>query len=159
MDMIQRILCPTDFSDTAGKAIQYAERLAIQTGADLYLVHAFDTPAELTVLAQTHPLDNQHKEQLDAQLVDSTLGNRVIRLLHAGPAGDVICWMAQEHRCDLIIMGTHGRSGLRHLFFGSVAEHVLRHARSPVLTIRDRPENEPPLHQPLVIPIKAPRFM
>lgn len=159
MEMIRRILCPTDFSTTAAKAMQYAERLAIQTGADLYLAHAFETPIEMTLAGQTQPRDIHHQNQLNQALVESPLANRVIRLLHAGPAGEVICWMAQEHDCDLVIMGTHGRGGLRHLIFGSVAEYVLRHARSPVLTVRDRPDNEPPLQQPLVVPIKAPRFM
>jgi universal stress protein A len=159
MQMIQRILCPTDFSAAAAGAMQYAERLALQTGADLYLVHAFDTPLEMTLPGQTHPRDPRHQQRLDELLLDSTLGNRVSRLLHAGSAGDVICWMAQEHSCDLIVMGTHGGGGVKHLLFGSVAEFVLRHARCPVLTIRERPANEPPLPQPLVVPIKAPRFM
>ena len=159
MDMFRRILCATDFSATSDKAMRYAERLALQAGADLYLAHAFDTPVAMTVPEQTHPLDSKHQTQLDQLLVDSPLANRIVRLLHAGPPGEVICWMAQEHNCDLIVMGTHGHGGLKHLIFGSVAEHVLRHARCPVITIRDRADNEPPLQQPLVIPLKAPRFM
>jgi universal stress protein A len=159
MEMIRRILCPTDFSSTADKAMRYAERLAIQTGADMYLVHAFGRPIELTVAAQTHPYDHQHEEHLNRLLVDSPLANRIIRLLHAGSAGEVICWLAQEHSSDIIVMGTHGSGALHHLIFGSVAEHVLQHARCPVLTIRDRPANEPSLEQPLVVPIKAPRYM
>lgn len=159
MDMIRRILCSTDFSATADIAVRYAERLAIQTGADLFIAHAFDRPVEMTVAAQTHPLDIRHQEQLDQVLRESPLSNRIVRLLHAGPAGEVICWMAQEQNCDLIVMGTHGHGGLMHMLFGSVTEYVLRHARCPVLTIRDRPANEPPLQQPLVVPLKAPRFM
>ncbi|HEY4259396.1 MAG TPA: universal stress protein, partial [Schlesneria sp.] len=77
----------------------------------------------------------------------------------AGEAGEVICWLAQQHQCDIIIMGTHGTHALHHMIFGSAAEHVLQHARCPVLTIRDRPANKPPLEQPLVVPIKAPRYM
>ncbi len=159
MDMIRRILCPTDFSATATKAVKYAERLALQTAADLYLVNAFSTPVELTVASQTSPRDSQHQENMNQLLVESPLANRVVRLLHAGEPGEVICWMAQEHSCDVIIMGTHGHGGLHHLIFGSVAEYVLRHARCPVMTIRNRPDNEPPLTQPLVVPVKAPRFM
>ena len=146
---LQRILCPTDFSTASDKAMRYAEQLALQSGADLYLIHAFDIPVQMTVAAQTHPLDLRHQEQLQSLLLESSLANRVVRLLHAGPAGEVICWMAQEHQCDLIVMGTHGHSGLMHLIFGSIAEYVLRHARCPVLTIRDRPKDEPPLSQPL----------
>ena len=159
MDLIQRILCPTDFSTTAANAMRYAERLALQTGADLFLVHAFDRPVEMTVAAQTVPFDQAHQDQLDQLLRDSTLANRIVRLLHAGSAGEVICWLAQEHNCDLIVMGTHGHSGLKHLIFGSTAEYVLRNARCPVTSIRDRQGDEPKLQQPLVVPIKAPRFM
>lgn len=159
MDMFQKILCATDFSPPADKAVRYAERLAGQTGARLIIAHAFDAPAEMTVPSQTIPLDTRHRQQLDECLADSSLTGQIERLLHAGPAGEVVCWLAQEHQCDLIVLGTHGRSGLRHLLFGSVAEYVLRNARCPVITIRDRPADEPPLPQPLVIPLKAPRLM
>ena len=159
MEMIRRILCPTDFSARAELALRYAERLAIQTAADLYVVHSFGQPVEMTVAGQTHPLDLKDQEQLEKVLRDSPLGNRVIRLQHAGDPGEVICWMAQEQNCDLIVMGTHGHGGLLHRIFGSVTEHVLRHARCPVMTIRERVTNEAPLQQPLVVPIKAPRFM
>jgi len=159
MEIFRKILCATDFSATADKAVRYAERLAGEAEADLILAHAFDTPTELTVPAQTLPLDVRHRELLDQTLADSPLSNRITRLLHAGQAGEVLCWLAQEHQCDLIVMGTHGHGGLRHLIFGSVAEYVLRHARCPVLTIRDRPADEPRLPQPLVIPVKAPRLM
>ena len=156
---IKVIVCPTDFSKAATKAVDYAEQLAIETGAELILVHAFDIPAEMTIRGQEHPRDKRHEEELKAVLNDSPHAARIQRVLHAGQAGEVICWLAQERKCDLIVMGTHGRTGLRHLLMGSVAEHVLRHARCPVLTIRDRDPNEPPLKQPLVLPIPAPAFM
>ena len=159
MQTIQHILCPTDFSDTAAKAVAYAEQLAIEAGAELTLVHAFDTPATWTLAGQEHPRDPRLQQQLDALLADSPHAQKIHRRQHAGAAGEVICWMAQEQHCDLIVMGTHGRSGLKHLLFGSVAEHVLRHARCPVVTIRDRNPNEPPLPQPIVMPVPAPRFM
>ena len=79
--------------------------------------------------------------------------------MHAGPPGEVICWMAQEQQCDLVVLGSHGRAALAHLLLGSVAEYVLRHARCPVLTVRDRPADEPPLAEPRVLPVPAPRFL
>ena len=82
-----------------------------------------------------------------------------MRVLHAGPPAEVICWLAQERKCDLIVMGTHGRSGLKHLLLGSVAELVLRNARCPVLTVRDRPANDPQLAEPKVLPLAPPRLM
>lgn len=159
MQTIQRILCPTDFSFLAAKAMAYAERLAIEADAELILLHAFDIPGTWTLAGQEHPRDVRLQEQLYSLLADSSHGNRIQRKLHAGQAGEVICWMAQDQKCDLIVMGTHGWTGLRHLLFGSVAEYVLRHARCPVLSIRDRDPNEPLLAQPMVMPIPAPRFM
>lgn len=159
MQTITHILCPTDFSSTAVRALKYAERLAIETNAELTLMHAFDTPATYTLSGQEHPRDPRLLQQLNELLVDSPLGNKIHRLQHAGEAGEVICWMAQDRKCDMIVMGTHGRSGVSHLLFGSVAEYVLRHARCPVVTIRDRDPNEPALPQPTVMPIPAPRFM
>ena len=159
MGLFQHILCATDFSDTAAKAVKYAEHLAIESDAELLLLHAFDDPATMSLAGQLHPRDIRSEQQLNSLLVDSPYADKIHRLQHAGDPGEVICWMAQDRHCDLIVMGTHGRTGLRHLLFGSVAEYVLRHARCPVLTIRDRDPNEAPLEQPLVMPIKAPRFM
>ena len=82
-----------------------------------------------------------------------------IRVLHAGPPGEVICWLAENLACDLIVMGTHGRTGLKHLLLGGVAEYVVRHARCPVLTVAEKPADEPPLVEPLALPPKAPIFM
>jgi universal stress protein A len=159
MSVIQHILCPTDFSETAARAVKYAESLAMETGAELSLVHSFDIPATWTLQGQSHPRDQRLEKQLDEVLAGSSLGTKLHRLLHAGMPGEVICWTAQDRKCDLIVMGTHGRTGLKHLLFGSVAEYVLRHARCPVVTIRDRDPNEAPLKQPIVMPIPPPAFM
>ncbi|HQU45727.1 MAG: hypothetical protein B7Z74_01130 [Deltaproteobacteria bacterium 21-66-5] len=155
--LIRRILCPVDFSHASGRAFAYAQRLAHDTGAELVLLHAFDVPETLNLVGQEHPTDPTLREQLDA--VPALPDVSVERILHAGPPGPVICWMAQERGCDLIVMGTHGRSALAHLLLGSVAEYVLRHARAPVLTLRDRPTEEPPLAEPRVLPVPAPRFL
>lgn len=159
MKLIQHILCPTDFSETAMKAVKYGEQLAIEAGAELTLIHAFDTPATWNLQGQVHPRDPKLEEQLKAVLADSPHAAKIHRLQHAGLSGEVICWTAQDRGCDLIVMGTHGRTGMRHLLFGSVAEYVLQHARCPVVTIRDRDPNEPPLKQPIVMPIPPPSFM
>ena len=155
--LIQRILCPIDFSHASGRAFAYAQELATQTSAELVLLHAFEVPETLNLVGQEHPADPSLREQLDRVPVADNV--RVARLLHAGSPGAVICWTAQRHGCDLIVMGTHGRGALAHLLMGSVAEYVLRHARSPVLTIRDRPADEPPLEEPRVLPVPPPRFL
>lgn len=153
---IQRILCPTDFSSTAEKAVKYAEQLAIEADAELTLMHSFEIPATWSRAGQTHPLDADLEEQLNATLAGSPHEAKIHRLQHAGLSGEVICWMAQDRGCDLIVMGTHGRTGLRHLLFGSVAEYVLRHARCPVVTIRDRDPKEPLLVEPIIMPPPTP---
>jgi universal stress protein A len=172
---IQRILCPVDFSEASAAALAYAERLTRSTGAELVLVHAFDIPASLTyadvLLVHAfdipasltyadvqNPADPDVRKQLE-ELPLSFTDVKTVRVLHAGPPGEVICWLAQHRACDLIVMGTHGRTGLKHLLLGSVAEYVMRHARCPVVTVRERPADEPPLTEPLVLPPKAPRFM
>lgn len=159
MNLIQRILCPTDFSPTADKAFAYANRLAESICAELILLHVFDQPNFQTTHPEEHPLDPSIEQQLKAI---EPLGPdvKLRRLLHCGAPGEVICWAAQEHQCDVIVLGTHGHTGLMHLLLGSVAEYCLRHARCPVLTVRDRPKDEPPLTEPaLPIPHLAPRWM
>lgn len=158
MQPIQRILCPVDFSQTSIRALAYAERLAASTKARLVLLHAFDIPASLTYADIENPSDAGVRTQLES-LPLTVVGMEVTRVLHAGPAGEVICWAAEQRGCDLIVMGTHGRTGLIHLLLGSVAEYTMKHARCPVVTVRDRPANEPPLSEPLMLPPKAPRFM
>jgi nucleotide-binding universal stress UspA family protein len=125
--------------------------------AELVLLYAFETPQTLSADSQSIPSDPAISERLQALAASSKVP--VIPVLHAGPAGEVICWVAQQRECDLIVLGTHGRTGLVHLLLGSVSEHVMRHARCPVLTVRQRPVNEPPLGEPLVMPLKAPPFM
>ena len=143
---IRRILCPTDFSPASHAAFEYAERLAASTGAELLVLHAelgwgatasSDQPSAATTqaLGKVQPRE---------------AGVHVEHLVDYGVPGEVICWVAQERKCDQIVMGTHGRTGLSRLLMGSVAEHVIRHARCPVLTVRLRPENEEPLKKPEV---------
>jgi universal stress protein A len=158
MEPIQRILCAVDFSDASAAALAYAGRLARSSRAELVLVHAFDIPASLTYADVENPADPTVRQRLE-ELSLSSSETRAVRVLHAGPPGEVICWLAQHHECDLIVMGTHGRTGLKHLLLGSVAEFVMRHARCPVATVRERPADELPLTEPLVLPPKAPRFM
>jgi universal stress protein A len=157
ISLIKRILCPIDFSHASGRAFAYAERLAQELSAELVMLHAFEVPETLNLMGQEHPADPSLREQFESVPVADDV--RVVRVLHAGHAGEVICWVAQERDCDLVVMGSHGRSALTHLLVGSVAEYVLRHARSPVLTVRDHAPDEPPLKEPRVLPVPAPRFL
>lgn len=147
-DPIHRILCPVDFSETSTKAFEYAVRVAEHTEATIILFHAFDVPDSWAKGGRLNEIDPQVK----AQLMEMTPAAEVSieRVAHGGPAGPVICWMAQDKACDLIVVGTHGRRGVSHLLMGSVAEYCVRNARCPVLTVRDRPPGEVPLDEPEV---------
>lgn len=146
-DPIHRILCPIDFSPTSEKAFSYATRIAEHSGATIILFHAFDVPDSWSAGGRVDELDQELKDKLLAMSPASTKLN-VERVAHGGPAGPVICWIAQEQKCDLIVIGTHGRRGVSHLLLGSVAEYCVRNARCPVLTVRDRPAGELPLEEP-----------
>lgn len=158
MQPIQRILCPVDFSNVSAKALAYAERLAAGSGAELVLLHAFDIPASHAYADLQNPADEAIRKQF-AEVPLSSPQTKSVRVLHAGPPGEVICWLAENRGCDLIVMGTHGRTGLKHLLLGGVAEYVVQHARCAVLTVSDKPAALPPLPEPLALPPKAPRFM
>jgi len=119
---IRRILVPIDFSPTSDAALAEARDLAAALGAALRLVHVLDGPGV--------------REELSAG-VDAALGNDTALL--TGPVATTMVAYAQSHAIDLIVMGTHGRSGLAHLLLGSVAERVVRTAPCPVLTVRQQP--------------------
>ncbi|REK10258.1 MAG: universal stress protein [Planctomycetota bacterium] len=158
MTLFKRILCPVDFSETSTQALLYAEKLAREMGAELILVHAFDAPKSYDDAGQREPADPNIKAKLqDIKPMYPELPVR--RALHAGPPGEVVCWLAQDQQCDLIVMGTHGRSGLMHLLMGSVAEYVLRHAQCPVVVVRDKPSDEPAPVEPKVLPLPPPQWM
>src|SRR5690349_14676080 len=126
MDAFKRILCATDFSQTAARAFELAQELARDTKSELLLLHAFEIPKELTAESQSIPEDPKIAERVRAMAAEAIVP--VTQVLHAGPPGEVICWIAQQRQCDLIVLGTHGRTGLMHLLLGSVSEHVMRHA-------------------------------
>jgi len=151
MKQIERILCPVDFSETSTEAFDYANRLAATTGAELIVLHSFDAPALHGITGQDRPADPLLVRRLEAQ-TSPLPGVRIQRVLHAGLPAETICLQAEQRNCDLIVMGTHGLTGLAHLLLGSVAEHVLRHAPCPVLVVRGRRANEPPLDKPLMPP-------
>ena len=136
---ISRILVATDFSDQASHALEWARSLAAAFGAKLVLLHVIDiiTLAEMAcVTGATDPLhilrEQAHKcmGELKALIPDA---ETVVREASPRP---VIVDVALELNCQMIVMGTHGRSGLAHLLLGSVAEYVVRNSKVPVLTVR-----------------------
>jgi|SRR5579872_7344352 len=138
---ISRILVATDFSPHAWKALEWARFVADVFRAKLFLLHVIDIFSLAEVAPVTAGLDplsllreHAHKSmrELKTAVPDAEI---VIREASPRP---VIVDVALELNCQMIIMGTHGRSGLAHLLLGSVAEYVVRNSKVPVLTVHTR---------------------
>ncbi len=147
---LTRILVPTDFSDTSDAALAYAKTLAGQLGASLHLLHVFADPyAVATYSPEVYaplPPDVRERtlEDIETRLqerLDPTEQRRFRGTTEVvtGLTAKQIVRYAAAHDIDLIVMGTHGRRGVAHLLLGSVAEHVVRTAECPVLTVREAP--------------------
>jgi universal stress protein A len=142
---LQRILLPTDFSDYSAAATRYACELATRFDAELHLLHMLETHLGSTPgLAMGLALPNYISESRAAaeKAMDDVLdpkwtaGRTVIRALVEGSPKVEIIQYARKQNIDLIVLATHGRTGLTHVIMGSVAEAVVRTAPCPVLTVR-----------------------
>lgn len=138
---IRTILYPTDFSAPSESAFELACALARDYGARLWIVHVAPPPAAVMgeFGALPPPPDEYGRADLEEKL--RRLQDRAPKIavrcqLQRGDAATEILKAAQESGCDLIVMGTHGRTALRRLLMGSVAEQVLRRAPCPVLTVK-----------------------
>ncbi|MCA9171892.1 MAG: universal stress protein [Planctomycetales bacterium] len=146
---VTQVLFPTDLSSSSQLAFPEAERFAKALGARLIVLYVAPPPDYWSTGGEPVELDPETVAALRAvRPVSSDVP--VEHVTHIGLAGEVICWVAQELDCDLIVMSTHGHSGLKHLLFGSVAEYVIRHARCPVTTVRQHAADEKRLPEPQV---------
>ncbi len=145
---IQAILAPTDFSAHSEQAVRYACGLAARLGSDLHLLHilseilpAGPDPILMPVMPPEYYQENEDraKETLD-RLLDPAWGSprAVVPAVRWGSPVESIVAYALDHHVDLIVIATHGRTGLSHVLLGSVAERIVREAPCPVLTLRDR---------------------
>ena len=138
---LKSILVPIDFSRISQKALDYAVPLAKQFGAKITVLHAIEPPPysiDLTYLpmGDGFPIGPMKKE-LDA-LAKETIDPGLLKevLVEIGTAFEVITNVARDSKADLIVITTHGHTGLKHVFMGSTAERVVRHAPCPVLVVR-----------------------
>lgn len=144
MNKYRRLLCPVDFSDVSIHAFQIAIDLAKLFKADLHVIHVFQMPASaIPEGAYDIPDDMEDKikdhltKKLDEFIKDhSTTGINITTGLYAGFPHAEIINSADETNADMIVMGTHGRTGFSHVLLGSVAERVIRTSDIPVLTVR-----------------------
>ena len=142
---IQRILLPTDFSDYSTAATKYACELALRFNSELHILHTLEHYLSSTPTfgfgLDIPTFVNESKaaaEKKLAGLIDSSwlVGRTVIRSVTEGSPRVEIIRYAREANIDLIVLSTHGRTGLSHVMLGSVAESVVRTAPCPVLTVR-----------------------
>ncbi len=142
---LQRLLVATDFSEASRVALDYAGALAQPFGASLLLVHVTELPY---VDANLVDVDTRAYEESARQVAESELerlqqrqrerGISVECRLLTGAAWHEVVTAAQDSGAELLITGTHGYTGLRHVLLGSTAERMVRHAPCPVLVVRDK---------------------
>jgi nucleotide-binding universal stress UspA family protein len=136
---IKTILHPTDFSKPSEAALRFACSLARDYQARLLLLHVIEPPVYYGELGMSVPLPADFNESLNRRLtalVPADWALPVETLLIEGGASKEILRVAEERLCNLIVLGTHGRTGLSRVLLGSVAEDVIRHSRVPVLTLK-----------------------
>jgi nucleotide-binding universal stress UspA family protein len=136
---IRTILHPTDFSDPSDEAFRVACRLAEDHAARVIVVHVAEPAVPSVGLAASPSLPEDYWGGVEARLGQLQLFAPRVRVecrVEEGNAAAEIVNAARATGCDLIVMGTHGRTGLRRVVMGSVAESVLRTAPCPVMTIK-----------------------
>ena len=149
---VRSILLPTDFSECGNYALSYATSLARKFGASIICVHVIE-PIVPTVgySGMTEPLpiadiSDQIEDSAERELpkfaeCEECAGLEVEELIVHGDAASEIVRVARQRQVDLIVISSHGRTGLGRILFGSTAEAVVRHASCPVLVVK--PPNEP----------------
>jgi len=133
-----KLLFATDFSAASQSAFEYASALARDAGATMLIVHVEEFPVSYATgeMLVIHPdCPNPELRQMLEKVVPVG-GVPYEHCLVMGVPADEIVRLAEEHRADLIVVGTHGRRGLSRLLTGSVAEIVLRRAQCPVLAVK-----------------------
>jgi nucleotide-binding universal stress UspA family protein len=135
----QKILFPTDFSPCGDEALELATALARDTGAKLLIVHVEEPPMAygtgLMYYGPTEPTQDQLVEMLHKVIPKDSAVPYEHHLLLGNPADEITAF-AESQSVDLIVIGTHGRTGVFRMLMGSVAELVVRHANCPVATFK-----------------------
>jgi nucleotide-binding universal stress UspA family protein len=142
--VFRRILVPLDFSKHSDRALDMAIELAREHGAEVHLVHAYELPAAVTMaygIAIPQAVWDGVQEAATARLAAGrkkveSAGLKATTHLATAPAADAIVAAAESQKADLIVMGTRGLTGLKHVLLGSTAERTIRTAQCPVLTVK-----------------------
>lgn len=148
----QRVLWPTDFSELSLRGGRYARGFCEHFGAELHIIHVVPpplspdvslvVPAEVPVALSEPELVQASQKALDALVKENFAGYaKVVTKVFFGNPWPSICSYAKDNDIDLIIVTTHGRTGLGHVLIGSTAERIVQHAPCPVLTVK-HPEKD-----------------
>ena len=144
--MFKHVLVPTDFGPHSARALEFGIEMAKRFGARLTLLHTYEIPvfayAGIDYIPEdfSATVDRAAREKLDSTLADvKKQVPDADAVLHKGVPWQQILATADEIHSDLVVMGTHGRTGLRHVLLGSVAEKVVRLAQVPVMTVHETP--------------------
>lgn len=140
---IKQILVPTDFSENAEHALSYAVELAKECSAKLHLLHTPVVPTYLLMDLSYSPgpeavtrILNDAQDALDEQVKGvAAAGVEHLAAIREGTVHEVIRDYAKEHDIDLVVVGTHGRTGVSKLMYGSVTERVLKTVHTPIIVI------------------------
>jgi len=134
-----KILYPTDFSTTGQTALEMATSLARDRGATLIIMHVEEPPMAYGGGELYYGIEEPDREELKRMLADVVPTDPAVpcehRLMIGSPATAII-ELAEREEAELIVMATHGRTGLLRVLMGSVAEEVVRKAKCPVLTVK-----------------------
>ena len=140
---INRILCPVDFSDCSDAALAYASKLASKWGASLDIVHVDENPPQMAAGVSGYgyaPSAEPYRQLSDREWLDRVSptepGVEFQRHYLRGPTANSLLNFAGRKGVDLIVIGSHGRTGVSRALLGSVAESVMRHAALPVLVVK-----------------------
>ncbi|MHA3775233.1 universal stress protein [Verrucomicrobiota bacterium sgz303538] len=142
---LQKIIVPVDFSEPSLKALDVAQALAERFGASLHFVHIVEpTPfmtslPELPIVMPDSDVAKHWDEMLTRLTRERAEGNiKTSSEVRLGKASDEIVAIAEKSGADMLVIATHGRTGLKRVLMGSTAERVVRHAPCPVLVVRER---------------------
>ncbi len=151
MVYLRKILVTTDLSEFSLAALEHAASFGLLYGSSLYCLHVLDAIPPLFALrgreTDGRSLREKAEETALKSLQEFVAGNinpetRLTLTVRSGEPAHTICKFAREEGMDMIVMATHGRTGLKHVVMGSVAEKVVRLADVPVLTVKPHPVRE-----------------
>ncbi|MEN8131614.1 MAG: universal stress protein [Pseudomonadota bacterium] len=158
MDTVNKILAPTDLSESSKPGVRYALQMAASVNAHLIVYHVAsydsDFPYPLGIgevssaYLPTQDFDDflrgrKHslKSFVNDNFKDLCSAVKLSLEIDVGEAQEMILQKAEQNNVDMIVMSTHGRTGLGHILIGSITEYIVRHAHCPVLSIRSKPQN------------------